>query len=63
MQRVVRQPYPSPSKGEGPGMGVNALRYEERRGRRCLRAVYSTSCARPPHSRPLPLDGGEEVRG
>ena len=46
---------PSPSKGEGSGMGVNAQPAPEK----APEAPKTQPTAQPPHSRPLPLQGGE----
>jgi 2-oxoisovalerate dehydrogenase E2 component (dihydrolipoyl transacylase) len=48
---------PSPSMGEGSGMGVNAPPIPQKVVE--AQAPKSESAAQPPHSRPLPLQGGE----
>jgi 2-oxoisovalerate dehydrogenase E2 component (dihydrolipoyl transacylase) len=48
---------PSPSKGEGSGMGVNAPPSPQKEPQ--ATAPKHPPAAQPPHSRPLPLDGGE----
>jgi 2-oxoisovalerate dehydrogenase E2 component (dihydrolipoyl transacylase) len=48
---------PSPSMGEGSGMGVNAPSVPQKVVE--AQAPKSESEAQPPHSRPLPLQGGE----